>query len=295
MVKIKSLKKEPLYVISCYILWGLLPVFWKLLHTVSSFYVLASRVIWSLLFCSIIILIKGELNNVKKVFHSRKETLFLVACGIMVTINWGSYILAVNSGNIIECSLAYYMNPIISILLGVLIFHEKLDKIQWLAVLMAALGVLIPLVYYGKFPYFTLIIGGSFAIYGAMKKKVTASSELSIFMETLFIAPIAVIFIIYSESKGIGAVGHIAASKYFLFPLCGAITSIPLLLFATGIKKTPLSLSGIFMYINPTLQLLVGVILYKEKFTNTNLLTFSFILFALLLFSANKFIAKRHI
>lgn len=260
-----------------------------MLSSVNSVYVLASRIVWSLLFCYIIILYKGEFYKIRNLFHSRKETLLLLACGIMVTINWGFYIFAVNSGNIIECSLAYYMNPIISIVLGLFIFQEKLNKMQWLAVLMAILGVMVPVISYGKIPYFALIIGGSFALYGAMKKKVTVSSEISIFMETMFVAPAAIIFIIYSEINGIGCIGNIDVSKYYLFPLSGAVTSIPLLLFATGIKKTSMSLSGIFMYINPTLQLLLGVLIYKEKFNNTTLITFGFVVLALLIFGGSKF------
>lgn len=282
------LRKESLYVLFCYILWGILPIYWKLLKPVNSFYVLASRIAWSLVFCYIIIMVKGEFKKIKSIFHSPKEALLLLACGIMVTINWGSYIYAVNSGNIIECSLAYYMNPIISILLGLIVFHEKLNKMQYLAVLSAALGVIVPVIYYGKIPYFALIIGGSFAIYGAMKKKVKVDSVSSIFMETLFVAPFALIFIVYSELNGIGCLGNISASKYFLFPLSGAVTAIPLLMFAAGIKKTSMSLSGIFMYVNPTLQLLIGVLIYKEKFNQTTLITFGFVAIALILFGADK-------
>lgn len=289
---IKTLKKEPVYVLLCYILWGILPVFWKMLNSVNSVYVLASRIVWSLLFCYIIVLVKGEFHIIRNIFHSKKEALLLLACSITVTINWGFYIFAVNSGNIIECSLAYYMNPILAIILGIFIFHERLDKIQWFAVLMAIIGVIVPVIYYGKMPYLALIIGGSFAVYGALKKKVAVKSEISIFMETMFAAPVAVIFIVYSEIHGTGCIGNIDASKYYLFPLAGAVTSIPLLLFATGIKKTSMTLSGIFMYVNPTLQLLIGLLIYKERFNNTTLITFGFVILALLLFAADNFRKK---
>lgn len=282
------MKKEPLYVLFCYILWGVLPIYWKLLKPVNSVYVLASRIAWSLLFCSVIVLFKGEFYKIKNIFKNRNEALLLLACSVMISINWGSYIIAVNSGNIIESSLAYYLNPILSILLGLLVFHEKLNKIQWAAVLLAALGVLIPIIYYGKIPYFALVIGGSFAVYSAMKKKVTVNSEISIFMETMFAAPVAIAFIIYSEVNGIGCIGNIAVSKYLLFPLSGAVTSIPMLFFAAGIKKTPMSVVGIFMYINPTLQLLIGVLIFKEKFNQTTLITFAFVVLALIIFGVDK-------
>ena len=189
----------------------------------------------------------------------------------MVSINWGSYIWAVNNNHILEASLAYYMNPIITILMGFACFKEKLNKNQWISVVIAFIGVMIPIIRYGQVPYLAVIIGGSFAIYGAIKKMVKA------------------------EINGIGAIGVIHnPMQFLLLPLAGIITAVPLLLFAQGIKSTPYSLAGILMYVNPALQLLIGVILYKEKFTAINAITFGFIWIALIIFlMSNMDISKK--
>lgn len=278
------MKKGPLYVTLCYVLWGVLPVFWKLFGEVNSFYILACRVFFSLIFCFLLVVLLGKLDALRALFHDKKQCLLLCVCGIVITVNWGSFIYAVSSGNVMESSLAYYMNPIIAIVIGFVVFRERLTKLQWFAVLLAFIGIMVPLVSYGKIPWLALILGFTMAIYSAMKKYVTVDSEISIFMETLFMSPFALIYIIFCESTGTGAGGILHGVQWLLLPAAGIVTSVPLALLSFGIKTTPLSLSGILMYINPTLQLLVSVLLFHEKFTIINAITFAFVWVALILF-----------
>ncbi|MDO4300757.1 MAG: EamA family transporter RarD [Clostridia bacterium] len=285
--------KSRIYVILCYILWGLLPIFWKLLSQLNPIYVLCSRIVWSLIFCFIILYLKSELNDVKNIFFNKMLLLKLFLSGILLSINWGSYIWAVNSNHVLDASLAYFINPIITVILGFIIYKEKLTAAQRISVIVAFIGILIPIVHEKTLPYLALIIGGSFSLYSALKKNIKLNSEISNFMETLAVTPIALFIIIYFEFQGIGSIGILRGWQFILLPLSGIVTSIPLLLFSAGIKNISMSLSGILMYINPTLQFLVGILLYNEKLTTVNIITFIFVWVALLLFIiSNKTSAK---
>ena len=287
------MKKGAIYVLMCYILWGVLPIFWKQLGGIDSFYILSLRIVWSLIFCGLILASKGEIHKIKEALSDKKERNMLLISSIMVTINWGVYIFAVMSGKVLESSIAYFINPIFAVVLGFFIYKEKLTKLQWLSVLIAFIGVMIPIVVYGTIPYFALAIAVSFAFYGVAKKRVKADSVTSVFMETLYMAPIALAFILFKEFTGTGYLTNVSTYQLILFPIAGVVTSVPLLLFAKGMKNTSLTLSGILMYINPTLQMLVGVLLYNETFTNTNLVMFMFVLAAVIIFVANNLIEAK--
>lgn len=271
-------------VLGCYVLWGLLPIFWKLLANVDSVYVLAQRVLFSCIFCLAIILLKKNGSSVKNILKSKTERRRYFVCGILISINWGVYILTIAMGKILEASLAYYMSPLFSVVIGALIFKEKLSAAQWISVGLALVGVMISVIAYGNVPYLAIIIGLSFALYGAMKKTIKAESEVSICMETMSVLPLALAFIVYSQLSGYTTFSSLSNAEMLLLAASGAVTSIPLMLFAKGIRKTSITTSGILMYINPTLQLLVGVLIYNEVFTKMNAITFAFVWAAVILF-----------
>ena len=272
------MKKGPLYVLVCYILWGLLPVFWKQLSMVGALYVLANRILWSLVFTAVILWLRRDrFASVRAVFQDRREWKRLTAAGFVVCLNWGLYIWAVSSGRILDSSLAYYMNPILAILLGTLVFHETLNRTRWLAVAVAFTGLVITVVRYQRVPWMALAIGGSFAVYGAMKKRVRSDAVTSTFVETLTLSPFFLLLVLWMEGQGAGAVGHLQGWQWALLPASGIVTTVPLLLFSAGMKTTPMTLSGILMYINPTLQLLISVLLYREDFTTTHAILFGFV------------------
>lgn len=271
-------------VLGCYVLWGLLPIFWKLLANVDSVYVLAQRVLFSCIFCLAIILLKKNGSSVKNILKSKTERRRYFVCGILISINWGVYILTIAMGKILEASLAYYMNPLFSVVIGALIFKEKLSAVQWISVGLALVGVMISVIAYGNVPYLAIIIGLSFALYGAMKKTIKAESDVSICMETMSVLPLALAFIVYAQLSGYTTFSSLSNAEMLLLAASGAVTSIPLMLFAKGIRKTSITTSGILMYINPTLQLLVGVLIYNEVFTKMNAITFAFVWAAVILF-----------
>lgn len=283
------MNKSTLNVIGCYTLWGLLPIFWKLLSGVNSAYVLAQRVIFSCIFCLAVILIKKRGGEIKNIVGNKSERRKFFLCGILISVNWGIYILTVAMGRILEASLAYYMNPLFSVLIGAVFFKEKLSALQWSSVALAFAGVMYSVVSYGTVPYLAIIIGLTFALYGALKKGIKADSETSICMETMSVLPLAIIFIAYAQFSGLTTCSSLSAAEVILLVLTGPITSIPLMLFAKGIKGIPIVTSGILMYINPTLQLLVGVFIYNEAFTQTNAITFAFVWAAVILFVYDSF------
>ena len=288
------MNKETFNVLGCYVLWGLLPVFWKLLAGVNSAYVLAQRIVFSCLFCFAVILIKKNGGELKNILRDKKQRRLYLACGLLISANWGVYILTVATGRILEASLAYYMNPLFSILIGALIFKERLSGVQWLSVALAFVGVMYSVVLYGSVPYLAIIIGLTFALYGAIKKGIKAESEVSICMETVSVLPLALIFIVYAQLSGFTTFASLSVKEMLLLVLTGAITSVPLMLFASGIKRTSITVSGILMYINPTLQLLLGVFVYNEEFTKANAVTFAFVWLAVILFGGDGLRHKRH-
>lgn len=283
--------KGPLYITVCYIMWGLLPVFWKQLEMVDSMYVLASRIVWSVVFLAVVLTVQKKGALLREA--GRRELLRMALAGVFVCINWGAYIWSVSHEHMLDASLAYYMNPILSILLGTIVFREKLTGLQWLSVGVTLAGLVVTILRYGQIPWLALVMGGSFAIYGAIKKGVRAESGISVFYETLVLAPLALIYMGIMERRGLGAVGVLQGSQWFLLPLAGVATTVPLLLYAAGMKRTTMSLSGILMYINPTLQLLLSVWLYNEEFTATHGILFGFVWSGLVLYLASGWFRDR--
>ena len=288
------MKQGTLYVLVCYILWGLLPVFWKQLSMVGALYVLANRILWSLVFTVIILWFRRDrFASVRAAFRDRQEWKLLTLAGFVVCVNWGMYIWAVSNGHILDSSLAYYMNPILAILIGTLVFREKLSRLQWLAVAVAFTGLVIAVIRYRQIPWVALIIGGSFAVYGALKKRVRSDAVTSTFMETLTLSPFFLLLVLWMERQGTGAIGVLQGWQWALLPISGIVTTVPLLFFSAGMKTTPMTLSGILMYINPTLQLLLSVLLYREEFTTTHAILFGFVWSGLVLYLLAAFRKER--
>ena len=286
-------KSGPLCVLSCYIIWGVLPVFWRTLSSVNSLYVLAARIVWSLVFLSLALLLRKRGGAVRAVLADRRELRRLMLAGAAVCVNWGSYLWAMGSGRGVDASLAYYMNPILAIFLGTIVFREKLSKMQWMAVAVTFTGLVVTVVRYRQIPWVALVIGGSFAVYGAIKKGVRSEADISLFFESLTLTPFALVTIAVMESKGIGALGVLEGARLLLVPMIGIVSAVPLLFFAVGIRKTPMSLAGVLMYINPTMQLLISVLLYQDEFTTTHAILFAFVWSGLALYLAAGFLAGR--
>ncbi|MDO4280349.1 MAG: EamA family transporter RarD [Peptococcaceae bacterium] len=287
--------KGPLLVLFCYVLFGILPIYWKLIGNLDPYFILANRVVWSLAFALFCVAIKGQWWRIKALRHEGKLLRTLLVSGALLVVNWGSYIIAVNTDHIIDASLAYYLNPIMSILIGCFFFREQLTGLQKCSVALATLGVLYGVVSFGVVPWLALVIGGTFALYGALKKAVVLDGVTSLAIECLWMLVPALIGYVWLVSQGRFTMDGSAISwwQWLILPTTGIITGWPLVIFARGLRTTSYSLSGILMYINPTLQLLCGVFLYGEHFNAIYGVMFAFVWAAVLLYLASILLEHR--
>ncbi len=281
-----------LYALCAFVLWGILPVYWKLLHPVPAGEILAHRIFWSAVFVTAVLVYIGKAKFLD-LLRNRRNRLSLIITGTLIGGNWFTYIYAVHTDRIVEASMGYYINPLISILLGLVVLKERLNRIQWIALILAMLGVLIITVQFGRIPWIALILSGSFGLYGLIKKMMNLDALSSLGVETLLLMPIAGAFIVLQEINGTGAFLSFGYGIDALLIFSGAITALPLYWFAQGARRIPLSRIGFLQYIAPTLMLLMGVIVYHEPFTNVHAVSFGFIWMALLLYSYSTFILMK--
>ncbi|WP_100333157.1 EamA family transporter RarD [Bacillus alkalisoli] len=282
-----------------YILWGFLPLYWKVLQHVPAWELLAHRILWSLVFMLVILLAMKKFSTIplelKTLFANKKRAIGLTLASICITLNWGLYIWAVNTNNIVEASLGYYINPLVSILLGIIVLKEKLSRWQMISIIIASVGVLILTVNFGSFPWIAITLAFSFGFYGLLKKMVQLGAVMGLTIETLLLAPCALLFLSVLQTGGSASFGMDVMTTVFLIG-AGVATAIPLLLFASGAKRIPLSMVGLLQYLAPTISLLLGVFLYNEPFTKIHLIAFMCIWTALTIYTltVTKLGARHH-
>jgi chloramphenicol-sensitive protein RarD len=280
-----------------YTLWGLLPIYWKWLYPLPAQEILAHRVFWSFVLLGLILAVKRHWGWIRSKLGKPETVVLFVASGVLLAANWFVYIWAVNAGEMVEASLGYFMNPLVNVLLGIFFFKEKLRQGQWLAFFFAAAGVLYLTFVFGRLPWIGLFLALSFGSYGLLRKKGSLNSLEGLFFETLLMVPIAFGYLWWMEAAGRASFGHVAPGKSMLMIGAGVVTTVPLLCFAAAARRIDLSLMGILQYIAPTLQFLLGVLVYGEPLTHTRIIGFIFIWIALLVFSAEslwfRFVAKK--
>ena len=264
-------------VLGSYILWGLLPGFWTLLAPVNAVYILAQRIVWSLVFMALFMLCTRRLGEIAAAFRDRKVLWRSVLCGVLITLNWGTYIFAVNSGHVLDASMGYFIEPVLVALIGVAFFREKPTLAEKLTFCCALAGILYLLVRTGRLPLLALAVATPFALYGAVKKDLDLSPQASLTMETLLMLPLALAFSFWWIRHLGGSEAVMGGASFWLLPACGVVTSIPLLLFNMGVKEIPYYFTGILMYINPTLQFLMGLLYFHEEMNVDRLIAFAII------------------
>jgi chloramphenicol-sensitive protein RarD len=272
------------YALGGYFLWGILPIFWKQLHHIPSFQIVPFRIISSLLFLAFVLTLRKDWDNFKKAVFNRKSILLFILTGILLGINWTVYIWAVNANHIVETSLGYFINPLISVALGVIFLREKLRPMQWVPVGMAAAGVIYLTVQYGALPWIALTLALAFGIYGLLKKTAPTGGLYSMTFEMAVLCLPAIGYLLLVGSRGEGVLGTADLTTWLLLIAAGAITVVPMLLFTAGARNIPLALVGILQYLAPTLQFLIGVLIYKEPFSQMELIGYGIVWAALLLF-----------
>lgn len=284
----KNYKQGIFFGLAAYVLWGILPVYWKALELVSPFEILSSRFMWSCVFVFLLIIFQKKwllfTKEVKQVFSNVKTGAAMVAAGITISFNWGTFIWAVNNGHIVETSMGYYINPLVSILFAVVFLRERLDKMQLAAITCAFIGVASMVYSFGKIPWVSLTLAFTFALYGLLKKILPVSALTSIMLETLLITPLALLYEYSLWQQGVSFYASENLQVIMMLTGAGVVTAIPLLLFTAGARLLPLKIIGFLQYISPTLTLLIGVFVYNEAFTASHLMAFGWIWAALLLF-----------
>lgn len=288
----RSSRLGTLYGLSAYLMWGLFPLYWKALSAVSATQILAHRIVWAFAFTALLALAMRKAGALRTLIADRARLLSTLAAGILVSANWGIYIWAVNDGRIVETSLGYYLNPLVSVVLGGVVLREKLDRGIKLATAAAALGVLVLTVSYGRIPWISLALAATFATYSLVKKLAGLDAVVGMVAETAAVFPLALGFLLLRHGAGDGAFWNAGAGVTTLLALAGPVTAIPLLAFAAGLKRIPLSRMGFLQYVSPTLQLFLGVVVYGEAFGAMHAIGFGTVFAALAIYLSTRKVAR---
>jgi chloramphenicol-sensitive protein RarD len=284
-------KKDVGVAIGAFLMWGILPVYWKQLKAVSSMEILAHRIIWSFVFLLLLIFVlhgvKAFRQECNEVFRDKKRFTALLFSSIFLNVNWLTYIWAVNHNYIVQTSLGYYINPILSVILGLIILREKLSTLLWISFSLILLGVIMMVLKVGIFPWISLVLAISFALYGLLKKLNSLPAISSLTLETLISSVPSLGYLLYLGMKGQSSFLLPFSSLQVLLIGGGVVTALPLILFSMGAKRLPLYMIGFFQYIGPSIALVLGVFMYGELFSLGHLMSFVLIWMGLAIFSLN--------
>jgi chloramphenicol-sensitive protein RarD len=287
-----KVNKGLLFGVSAYIIWGLLPLYWKLVEEAGAYEILAHRGIWSLLICLSLLALRKQLKSAyEMVRSSRTFSLLFLASGLL-TINWGVYIWSVTVNRVVEAALGYYITPLINVTFGVLLLREKLRPAQWIAVALAAAGVVILTLGYGSLPWIALVLAISFGSYSLIKKSLNLGALETLSLETLFAFLPNLVFLLIIQGNGSAEFGSTWTISILLFG-AGAATVIPLLLFNGSTTRLPLSTVGLLQYITPTIMFVIGIYVNNEDISTTKVLGFAFIWLALAVLSRDLYRSSR--
>lgn len=282
------MKKHILITALSNVLFGLIPIYWKLLGPISTSYILAHRILWSFLFTYLIIELSGERKQFISALKTKKAFLLTACAGIIITGNWYLYIWAVAQLRVLETSLAYYMSPIIVFILSVFVFDEKCGKWDIVAILLAALGIAISTVVMGIFPWISVALAVSFAAYGALKKAAGLNPAVSLTIEMMVVLPIALLYLAMTSFGEASQLQGLTVVGISLLIGTGIISSLPLFLYSYGIKELPFSLVAFLQFIWPTTSMLLSIFVFKETLNLPKIICFGFIMSGLLIFTVTK-------
>ncbi|MBV4369080.1 EamA family transporter RarD [Erwinia phyllosphaerae] len=272
------------YALGAYFIWGIAPAYFKLIQQVAPGEIMTHRVIWSFFFMLLLLSVSRNWGKVRAIFKEPKKVLLLAVSATLVCSNWLIFIWAVNNHHILEASLGYFINPLLNVLVGMLFLGERFRRLQWLAVALAACGVLIQLWKFGSVPVIALGLAVTFSLYGLMRKKIGVDAQTGMLIETSWLLPVAAIYLFGIADSSTSHLTQNPLSLNLLLIAAGIVTTIPLMLFTAACSRLRLSTVGFFQYLGPTLMFLLAVSFYGEKMTQDKAVTFSFIWAALAIF-----------
>jgi chloramphenicol-sensitive protein RarD len=275
-------------------MWGFFPLYWPLLEPSGAVEILAHRIVWSLVLLLAVVLVTSRRARLRETVARRRTRWLLAVASVLISVNWGTYIWSVNNGHVVEASLGYFINPLVSVLMGVLILGERMRRLQWVALFIATLGVLVLTVDYGHPPWIALVLAFSFGCYGLAKKKADAGAVESLVVETLILAPVALGYLVFLGATGVATVGSYGAPHALLMMGTAVITVLPLLCFGGAATRIPLSTLGLMQYLAPTVQFALGVLVFDEPMPVLRWVGFAFIWLALVVFTAESLRNRSH-
>ncbi|NLF10818.1 MAG: EamA family transporter RarD [Anaerolineaceae bacterium] len=288
------MKKGVLAGVAAYTLWGLLPVYWKALQTVPALEILVHRTVWSLVFVLLLQAILRRWDWLRLVRQQPRMLRIFLGSTVLLSVNWLTYIWAVNAGHVVDASLGYFINPLVSVLLGMIFLGERLRPWQGVAVGLAAVSVLYLTLGLGSLPWIALMLAGTFGFYGLLRKTAPLGSMEGLSVETALLSLPALAYLLALEATGQGSFGHAGATTSLLLAFTGVVTAVPLLLFAWAARNTTLATVGILQYIAPTFQFLLGLLVYHEPFSPARLLGFGGVWLALVIYTGEALMQERH-
>jgi len=279
-------RKGILFALAAYGMWGLVPIYFKAVDHVSPFEVVAHRVLWSVAFLVVFIVATGRWQEFTSYLKQRRLVAGLLLSAIVISLNWLVFIWAVGQDRILEAALGYFINPLISVLLGMIFLGERLRQIQWLAIILATIGVGYQLVLLGSLPWVALVLAFSFGFYGLLRKRLAVDAFSGLLIETLLLSPVALIYLLWLAQQGNMHFLFTTGNTTLLLIASGLVTSLPLICFAAGTRRLTLTINGLLQYLAPSIAFLLAVFIYNEPLDSNKLITFAFIWTALVLFTA---------
>ena len=279
--------------IAAWAIWGFFPLYWTLLEPAGAVEILAHRVVWSMVTMAIALVVLRRWGSLRATVANRRRLALLAVAAVLISVNWGTYIYGVVSNHVVETSLGYFINPLVSVLIGVLVLGERLRRVQWFAVALAGVAVLGLTFEYGRPPWIALALAFSFGAYGLAKKKADAGAVESLIVETAIIAPFALAYVALLVGNGTSTFGGNGAAHVVLLAGTGIVTVIPLLCFGGAATRIPLSTLGLLQYLTPTMQFLLGILVFREPMPPARWAGFALIWLALVIFTVDSLRNRR--
>ncbi|HEY3527586.1 MAG TPA: EamA family transporter RarD [Nocardioides sp.] len=279
--------------VAAYAMWGLFPLYWPLLEPAGAIEILAHRIVWSLVTMSVLVVVVGRTATFRRVVADRRVALLLALAAVLITVNWATYIWGVNNGHVVETALGYFINPLVTVLMGVVILGERLRRWQWVAMCVAGLAVVVLTVDYGRLPWVALILAFSFGSYGLCKKQAGAPAVESITFETMVIGPIALAYVVWLSVHGESNFASHGPWHAVLFVTTGIVTAVPLICFGAAAIRVPMVTLGLLQYLTPVLQFLLGVLYFHEDMPAGRWIGFGLVWVALVIFTVDSLRHRR--
>ncbi|WP_210650029.1 EamA family transporter RarD [Nocardioides sp. SYSU D00065] len=268
-----------------YTMWGTFPLYWTLLEPGGAVEILAHRIAWSLLTMLLVLVVWRRVGHLRRLLDDRRKVLIISGAAVVITVNWGAYIWGVNNGRVVETSLGYFINPLVTVLMGVLVLGERLRRLQWVAMAIALVAVVVLAVDYGRPPWVALVLAFSFGTYGLAKKQADVGAVESITLETLVLAPLAVAYVAWLMATGQSSFGSHGLGHAALFTTTGVITAVPLMLFGAAAIRVSMVSLGLLQYLAPTIQFVLGIAVFREAMPPSRWVGFALVWLALVIFT----------